>query len=288
MWDRLRQLNGPVVFVIVTLVLTASSASLCMPAADQFQPNAHAMLRASVIYVAVVGWQPLVAYAIARRLFSDPISFDDGVRPVALRDSLFSVFVAVFVLFVAVVVETLASRADGVAPPELVDRLSLVRLARLVFAFVAIIAMLWLQAIIEELTWRGYVLPRLMQTLGAWPGLVVHGLVWGLCYSPLFALGGGSVLRSLGYVVTCGLLGVVLGWLRLATHSIYASAASNATLTICAGLPLLLIGEASRFSAAFEPTGWLPLIVMIVLIAWRQPWRTAIAVPLRRMPPRVR
>ncbi len=281
MWQRLRELDGAMMFVVVTLALTLASALACVPAADAVEPSARAMLRASVIYVAVVGWQPLVGFAIARRYFTDERPFDDGIRPVALRDSLFSVIVAAFVLAVAVVVETMLSHRIGEATPQVTVDLSWTASVRLIVAFVAIVAILWLQAIIEELAWRGYVLPRLMRTLGAWPGLLVHGLLWGLCYSPLFAVNGASLLQSLGYVVTCGLLGVLLGWLRLASRSIYASAASNATLTICAGLPMLLIGGGSRFSAAFQPPGWLPMVAVIAVIFVHRRWRSAITIPWR-------
>jgi membrane protease YdiL (CAAX protease family) len=282
MLQRLRELEGPAVFVIVTVALTLVSTAVCIPAAERIELDASAMLRASIIYVAVVGWQPLVAFAIARRWFADDQAFDHGVHPVSLRESIFAVIVAVFVLLVAAVAEVaLVHRAAAGEPPHVVAALPWLKVARLLIAFAAIIAILWLQAIVEELTWRGYVLPRLMRTLGAWPGLAAHGLLWGLSYSPLFAFAGGSMLRSLGYVVTCGLLGIVLGWLRLSSRSIYASAASNATLTIGAGLPLLLIGETSRFSAAFEPVGWAPLLFVIALIAWHRPSRAAVVTPLR-------
>jgi membrane protease YdiL (CAAX protease family) len=284
MLDRIRELDGAVVFVTVTVALTLVSAIACIPVSEEIEPSANAMLHASVIYVAVVGWQPLVAFAVSRRLFGDQQPFDEGIRPVALRHSMFSVIVAVFVLGVAVVIETIAHHTGASTPPEILSTFSWSTVVRLVVAVMAIVSILWIQAIIEEVAWRGFLLPRLMRALGPWPGLVVHGLVWGLCYSPLFAVAGASVLRSLGYVVTCGLLGVVLGWIRLSTRSIYASAASNATLTICAGLPLLLVGEASRFSAAFEPPGWLPLVVVVLMIAWHRPWRRAIAIPWRRIP----
>jgi membrane protease YdiL (CAAX protease family) len=283
MKQRIRELDGAVVFVIVTAALTLLSAKLCIPVVDTLEPSAGAMLRASVLYVAVVGWQPLVAFAVARRWFGDERPFDEGIRPVALRDSLFSVVIALFVLAVAVVFETFAHHANASGPPQIQLVFSWPTVVRLVIAVITIVAILWLQAIIEEVAWRGFVLPRLMRALGPWPGLLAHGLVWGLCYSPLFAVTGASMLRSLGYVVTCALLGVVLGWLRLSTRSIYASAASNATLTICAGLPLLLVGEESRFSAAFEPPGWLPLAAVILLIAWHRPWRSTIVIPWRRV-----
>ena len=63
------------------------------------------MLRASAVYVAVVGWQPLVAYALVRRFVLDARPFDVGIGPIAVRDSLASVIVAVIVLALAVTVE---------------------------------------------------------------------------------------------------------------------------------------------------------------------------------------
>jgi membrane protease YdiL (CAAX protease family) len=285
--QRLRELDGAMTFVLVTLALTLASALLCVPAAGATEPGAGAMLRASVIYVAVVGWQPLVAFAIARRWFKDERPFDDGIRAVALRDSLFSIVIAGFVLAVAVATETFLSHHVGIQPSQVSVDVAWTASIRLLVAFVGIIAILWLQAVIEELAWRSYVLPRLMRTLGPWPGLIAHGLLWGLCYSPLFAVHGASVWQALGYVVTCGLLGVLLGWLRLAARSIYASAASNATLTICAGLPMLLIGGGSQFSAAFEPPGWLPMLAVIVLILLHRRWRRAITIPWRRLPEHV-
>jgi hypothetical protein len=87
-----------------------------------------------------------------------------------------------------------------------------------------------------------------------------------------------------GFVATCGLLGIILGWLRLASGSIAASAACNATLTICAGLPLVLQGVSPPLGAVFEPAGWLPMLLLVLLIAMRSPLRAAVAVPRRRIP----
>lgn len=277
---RLSELDGTMVFVAVNLALTLVSALICIPMRESTEPSAASMLRASLMYVAVVGWQPLVAFAIARRLFGVR-GFDVGVRPLAFRDSFIAVLLAMFIVVVAVVVDMLASYGDGtvLAANRIVPSSSLVTTAKVLVAFAAVVAILWLQAIIEEVAWRGYVLPQLMGTLGPWPGLAVHGFLWGLCYSPFFAVAGGSVVRTLLFVVTSGLLGVVLGWLRLSSRSVYASAASNATLTICAGLPFVLLGERSLFSAAFGPHGWIPLVGIIVAIGCYRPWRRAIAVP---------
>ncbi len=283
MLRRLFELDAVMVFLVVNVALIFVSAVVCESMMKPTEPGASAMLRASVMYAAVIGWPPLVAFAVARRLFADR-DLDIGIRPLAMGDSFVAIMSALFVVLVAVVVDVIANRVGGraSAPPHLLESGSVVSTVKVLAAFAAVVAILWLQAIIEEVAWRGYVLSQLMRTLGPWPGLAVHGVVWGLCYSPLFAVTGGTLTTTLLFVVTSGLLGVVLGWLRLSSRSIYASAASNATLTICAGLPLVLLGERSLLSAAFRPLGWIPLGIIIVSILVYRPWRRAIATPWRR------
>lgn len=279
MRQKLRELDGPLLLIAITTGLTLLSARVLLPA-EPAAMSSHAMLRASAIYVALVSWQPLVAYALVRRLVADTRQFDVGVRPVALRDSLFSVIVAVVVLVLALAAQTALGRGN-IASSAAAAQLSWTAVVQLVITFVVVIAMLWVQAIIEELVWRSYMLPRLMSTFGAWPGLLAHGALWGLCYVPVFAANGSSLPRALGFIVTCGLLGVVLGWLRLSARSIYASAASNATLTVCAGLPAFLIGHGSQLSVALEPPGWLAMIFVIACVLLHRPWRASIAIPWR-------
>jgi hypothetical protein len=43
-----------------------------------------------------------------------------------------------------------------------------------------------------------------MAACGPWPGLLVHGALWGICYAPVFVIGGGGgVARAASFVVTC-------------------------------------------------------------------------------------
>jgi membrane protease YdiL (CAAX protease family) len=154
-------------------------------------------------------------------------------------------------------------------------------------AFAAVLAVLWIQALAEEIAWRGYLLPRLMEALGSWPGVLLHGFLWGICYAPIFLVGdrsGGGALRIASFTVTCALLGVVLGWLRLASGSIAASATVNATLTICAGLPLVLRGFPSLLGSVFTPAGWIPMALVIAVIAARPALRAMVITPARPLP----
>jgi membrane protease YdiL (CAAX protease family) len=272
------------VFVGITLVLTWATSALVMGAWSSHGAPTTRLLRASLLYAAVVGWQPLLALWLVRR-FVDRAFVDHSRRTISPRYTWFAIALPILLLVSATFVDVLvgASRTAADTRQLAVDGSDVVVA---VAAFLGVLAVLWMQACVEELAWRGYVLPRLMEVTGPWPGLFLHGVLWGACYAPVFLVGNGDVqlLRMAGFVVTCGLLGVLLGWLRLASGSIAASATCNATLTICAGLPLVLQGVSPLFGAVFEPAGWLPMLVLVILIAVRAPWRAAVAIPRGRVP----
>ncbi|MEU0488022.1 CPBP family intramembrane glutamic endopeptidase [Nocardiopsis sp. NPDC006139] len=91
----------------------------------------------------------------------------------------------------------------------------------------------------EELGWRGYLLPRLLP-LGVWPALAVSGAVWGLWHAPQLLIqylhGGFDGAQVALFLVFCVVAGVVIGWFRLASGSVWpavlAHGANNALNTI--------------------------------------------------------
>jgi membrane protease YdiL (CAAX protease family) len=152
-----------------------------------------------------------------------------------------------------------------------------------VLALVGSLLLVWLQCLSEEVGWRGYFLSRLMERIGPWRGLLLHGLLWGLWYAlPLvFATEGltRAPLRSTTFVLTCVLLGPLLGWLRLASRSIIPAVVANGVLTLAAGLPLLMQGvEVGWRGAAYGPPGWLPMALAFAALALGR-CRRAVAVP---------
>ncbi|AXL10876.1 CPBP family intramembrane metalloprotease [Microbacterium foliorum] len=125
-------------------------------------------------------------------------------------------------------------------------------------------------AFAEEVGWRGWLLPRLLP-LGVWPALVLSGAIWGLWHAPLILLGynfGRPDLLGLGMMVlACVLFGIILGWLRLRStsiwpaviaHSAFNATASFATLVAAAGQQVDLL--------AISPLGWVTCLIMIAVI----------------------
>ena len=125
----------------------------------------------------------------------------------------------------------------------------------------------------EEFGWRGYLLPRLMQLLGRWPGLLAHGAIWGFWHAPLIALTGYNypghpVLGVPLFVISCALMGVLLGWLQLASGSVVPPTIAHASLNAIGGAPLLLLRGVDPAVAGvmYSPAGWAVLLLAIALL----------------------
>jgi membrane protease YdiL (CAAX protease family) len=121
----------------------------------------------------------------------------------------------------------------------------------------------------EEFGWRGYLLPRLMSLLGVRTGLVSHGAIWGLWHAPIIALigynyPGHPTLGVLLFIVFCLLLGVIFGWLRLASGSVWPPTVAHASLNAIGGLPLLLL---MGVDPSVGGTLWSPVGALVLLLA---------------------
>lgn len=265
---------GLLAFLLVMFSLTWAPAAALDPlwpvAAD---PPATQLLRASVLYAALMTLQPLCALFVLARFFGGA-TVSLGLRRPRLGWQVLAVAGPLLLAAAAAALAVLVGEADraaeaagsGAAPAGAGGSSAFF----LVLGFAGAVGLLWLQATTEEIGWRGYFLPRLMRELGPWTGLVAHGALWGLWYAPLLLVTTGTGLSSLarcaGFVVTCSLLGVLLGWIRIAARSVLVAASANATLTICAALPLFLHGASAPRSGIFLPIGWLPLGLAVLAV----------------------
>jgi membrane protease YdiL (CAAX protease family) len=77
----------------------------------------------------------------------------------------------------------------------------------------------------EEIGWRGYMLPRMIQARLPYP-IIVSSLIWGAWHLPVvfagvYAVGPSRILTAAGLMVAALGFGVILAWLRLSTGSIW-------------------------------------------------------------------
>ncbi|HEU4407098.1 MAG TPA: CPBP family intramembrane glutamic endopeptidase [Polyangiaceae bacterium] len=242
-----------------------------------------------------MGWQPLVAVWAVRRWVDPSDAPGLGLRRAPWSFTVVGGVAALGVTALAALVAALAAALGLGSAPLLhgdatagfaADVRPAWALASLALTFFGTLVLVWAQSLAEEVAWRGYVLPRMMERLGAWRGLVSHGAAWGLWYAPVLFFAtyeplapSTSLGRSAGFVLTCVLLGTLLGWLRLAARSLVPAVVTNAVLTLAAGLPSFVHGlDAGLRSAALGPAGWLVLLATIGGLSLSR-WRSAVRPP---------
>ena len=124
----------------------------------------------------------------------------------------------------------------------------------------------------EELGWRGFLQPAL-RPLGTLAALLLTGVVWGLWHAPLILLGynyGRTDVSGLALMVGFTVLvGVLLGWLRMRSESVWTCSIAHGSINASAGIVLLamIAGPQDVGASILGWSGWIVLAITIALVA---------------------
>lgn len=127
----------------------------------------------------------------------------------------------------------------------------------------------------EEYGWRGYLLPKLLETgMDKGRAIVLHGVIWGLWHAPIIAMGHnypGYPLAGIALMtVFCIGMGAIYAWLFYASGSIWVPAFAHGVLN--QGAPYAAMWVASSHVLLAAPVGLVALgvlAIMVGLLAWR-------------------
>ncbi|WP_341945882.1 type II CAAX endopeptidase family protein [Microbacterium sp. LWH11-1.2] len=124
----------------------------------------------------------------------------------------------------------------------------------------------------EELGWRGWLVPAL-RPLGTWPTLLLSGAIWGVWHSPVILLGYNFGRTDLSGVLLmiggCVAWGILLGWLRLRSASVWPAVLAHGSLNAAGGLIVLFAAAKPDLGLAgpLGVAGWIVLAVAIGVLA---------------------
>jgi uncharacterized protein len=233
-----------------------------------------------LIVAAALMWPPALG-AIVARLWVERSGFADaGLRYPGIRYGAIAWFGPSILTLLALILSlpiypldtqlSVLRQALGATDQQLPVPLEVVLAVQVVQALTIGVVINCIFAFGEEFGWRGYLLPRLMALLGPWPGLLVHGAIWGFWHAPLILLTGFNYplhpqLGVLLFVIFAMLMGVLFGWLRLASGSVWPPTIAHAALNGIAALPLFVLSGVDTAVAGviYSPVGWLILLAAI-------------------------
>lgn len=154
------------------------------------------------------------------------------------------------------------------APPAIV--VILAQLLAIPFAAATINAAL---AFGEELGWRGFLVPALRQ-YGTWPALLISGAVWGLWHAPVILLGYNfgvtDITGVLLMIAGCIAWGVLLGWLRLRSASLWPAVFAHGALNAAGGMVVWFYASGTSIDMALAgplgAAGWIACAIVVVVL----------------------
>jgi membrane protease YdiL (CAAX protease family) len=144
--------------------------------------------------------------------------------------------------------------------------------AQLIGAEVVYPAIYGLLLVGEEIGWRGFLLPRLIRVgLSQWQALILTGIFWGVWHAPAAVVVYQSLWGIAIYTFSLTLLGITLGWLALASGSIWPAAiAHGANDSVVALIAWLSAPYFNNLGGGLDQSlvGWLVQLVFVVWLIW--------------------
>lgn len=130
-------------------------------------------------------------------------------------------------------------------------------------------------AVFEEVAWRRWVLPRLLQRMSASRAVVLTSVIWAAWYIPLQLSGvqhiEGVSPAMLAVTMPMGIFatGLVIGWLWLRTESIWIVSIAPGALNNCGQYALKYMRFVAAPDSVVAAAGFLAVLTVGTELLWR-------------------
>lgn len=156
------------------------------------------------------------------------------------------------------------------------DKVNLILIMSLIKGIVIDPILNIIQTLPGEIGWRGYLLPALTRRLGRTKAIIVSGVIWGIWYAPLIALGsiygkaydGYPWLGILAMIIFSIVMGIILSFFTIRVKSVIPAALIYSGIGNFANFPgTFLTGEANMFvgPSVYGIVGGSIMLLMAVL-----------------------
>ncbi len=125
----------------------------------------------------------------------------------------------------------------------------------------------------EELGWRGYLLPLLIEGLGERRAVLLNGVLWGIAHGPLVCFGlnytgeypGAPLTGILMMTVFATVCGIFMSYLTLRSGSIWPACIAHGAVNAVREAPLLICAAGYNVLLGPKPSGIIGMAGFIVL-----------------------
>lgn len=140
----------------------------------------------------------------------------------------------------------------------------------------------------EEIGWRGYLLPLLLQRMEQRKAILLNGLLWGLGHAPLIYLGfnygsgywGAPVTGIIMMMFVSTVIGILLSYVTLKSESVIPACILHGSLNVMGEVPIIVATSSACCLVGPNPTGIIGISGLIV-------WASVCLIKLRKMKIRI-
>ena len=219
---------------------------------------------------------PAIAHVITRKITNEGFRLS-GEKSMMLGIDLKGRKWVFFILAVIlpVVYATLGDGVIWLMYPEAFGETEFSSFVVIIYPLIAIVqgVVLSFAALGEELGWRGYMIPKLIELIGMPKALIIGGIIWGLWHAPLTCVGHnyGTDYPGCPYVgiilmcIMCTALGTILTYVTIKTNSVWPAAFMHAVNNASPSVMLLFMKQDTRIPLWIHALSYIPLILIAIL-----------------------